>query len=98
VRNILIAVWLVLQVFTYLGDDSYNCHGFTWDQPGWLNSPMTQKEVGPIVVYFSNGRPIHSGKYLGYGFIMSKWGSNPLVLHPVWLSPYGWDFKYYDLS
>lgn len=102
-----INLWLAcsfvfLIVFQTCGGDSYNCHGYAWlDEPRWIDFPPLengrQVENGPIIVHFDeDGTPIHSGKYLGYGWSLSKWGKNPLMLHPIWLSPYGWDYAFYE--
>lgn len=89
-------------IFLLAGDDSYNCHGYAWlDEPRWIDFPplenAEQVENGSIVVHFDeDGTPIHSGKYLGYGWSLSKWGKNPLMLHPIWLSPYGWNWEFFE--
>ena len=83
------------------GDPTTNCHQYAWGGKGWINSPPLQSaklvDTGPIVVYFSNNdKPIHSGKYLGYGIVKSKWGEKPILYHPLFLSPYGQKVKFYD--
>ena len=99
-KRLMITYILILSLFTCLGDPSYNCHGYVWEGGGWLNSPPLQSAKqdpsGPIVVYFRNDKPIHSGWYLGYGMVKSKWGRNPVVIHPLWLSTYGFDWRFYS--
>jgi hypothetical protein len=103
-RNILIAVFVALQAFSLFGDDSYNCHNYAWESSRrWLDDPTpyieAAEEVAPEVanriVYFKDGKPIHSGVYLGNGFVKSKWGSNPIVVHPTYVSTYGFDVRFY---
>ena len=103
-RNILITCFVALQAFSYFGDDSYNCHNYAWESSRrWLEDPTPFIEAAEEVdadeanriVYFKDGRPIHSGLYLGDGWVKSKWGSNPIVVHPVYVSTYGFDVKFY---
>ena len=96
----LIAFYLSLW-FVKSGDPNYNCHAYAWtNQKVWLDAPPIQsaKEVdsGPIVVYFNNGEAVHSGKYLGYGWVKSKWGEKPVIYHPLYFSPYGHEVKFYE--
>jgi len=86
--------------FVLSGDPTYNCHAYAWtDDKVWLDTPplqsATEVSSGPIVVYFDGDTPIHSGKYLGYGLVKSKWGPKPVIYHPIYLSPYGRNVKFY---
>ena len=104
-RNILIIVSLGLPLFQFAGDDSFNCHNYAWESSKrWLEDPTSYiksaKQCGPKdatrVVYYKGETPIHSGIYLGHGWVKSKWGSNPVMVHPVFLSIYGFNVKYYQ--
>ena len=101
-NKLLCVLILSIYVFQWIGDDSYNCHNYAWQaERGWLEDPseyITQEcppEGATRVVYYAGSVPIHSGLYLGSGWVKSKWGSNPVVIHPWWFSTYGRDVKYY---
>lgn len=90
--------------FQTLGDDSFNCHNYAWEsQRRWLYDPTPfisaatecSATNATRVVYFEDDTPIHSGRYLGAGWVRSKWGSNPIVIHPLYLSTYGFDVRFY---
>jgi len=106
-KKINIALGLILAAvlaFDWLGDDSFNCHNYAWEtERRWLDDPSAHitaatecaREMATRIVYFADERPIHSGVYLGDGWVRSKWGSNPIITHPVYVSAYGFDVKYY---
>jgi len=105
-RNLLILAFVALQVFQYVGDDSFNCHNYAWESSRrWLDDPTpfieAAEEVAPEdanrIVYFEDGKPIHSGLYLGNGWVKSKWGANPVIVHPTYLSTYGSSVRFYAL-
>lgn len=96
------AVVLLFQAF---GDDSYNCHNYAWEtRRRWLDDPQAhindaiECAAGEAsrVVYYDGDTPIHSGLYLGYGMVKSKWGANPIVVHPLYLSTYGFNVRFYQ--
>ena len=105
----LIAFSVLLSLFWALGNSSYNCHNYAWESSEnetyrrWLDNPMPYIQAATEcaaddatrVVYFDGNTPIHSGLYLGAGWVRSKWGQNPVVVHPVFLSPYGFQVRYY---
>lgn len=103
-RNTLIFLVIAIQAFQLLGDDSFNCHNFAWESDRrWLDDPSmyieAATECGPgdatKIVYYEGDTPIHSGVYLGNGWVKSKWGSNPVVVHPWNFSTYGTSVRFY---
>jgi len=84
---------LLLQVAIWIQhDDSVNCHGYAWDADCWVADvrPYLKAPGNDVIVYFDEqNRPIHSAINNGNGWVTSKWGSNGIYTHPVWLSPYG---------
>jgi len=101
VIRFLLVLLLGLGTFQLLGDPSYDCHTYAWetrDHSQFPPRPAKEVDCGEIVVYFSGSEPIHSGKYLGYGLVLSKWGKNPVVLHPIWFSSYGFSWRFYELE
>ena len=103
-RNSLIVLAVAVIGFQFLGDDSFNCHNYAWEtQRRWLEDPQSYIDVAieckaadaSRIVYFNDNTPIHSGLYLGAGWVQSKWGSNPVILHPIYLSTYGFNVRFY---
>jgi hypothetical protein len=103
-RNALIAFFVAVQAFGCMGDASFNCHNYAWEtERRWLDDPSAyieaatecEPEEATRIVYYDGETPIHSGLYLGRGFVCSKWGANPVVVHPTYLSTYGFQVRFY---
>ena len=102
--RVLLFLLLSVTLFNALGDDGFNCHNYAWEaERRWLDDPREHiasavecdASEATRVVYYWGDTPIHSGLWLGNGWVESKWGSNPILITPWWCSPYGTHVKFY---
>lgn len=88
----LIAVLLLIQVAMYSPIAEQNCHCFATHDPGCRcvghveNIALVDRPPvpGDVITYEdSDGMINHSARYVGNGWVQSKMGSLPKLVHPM---------------